>query len=174
MALAVADLLGVHLPAALHGLTGVDIPGHRSQLRRLPGGLLLVDCYNANPQSTSAALQWLATLPVSGPRIAILGSMGELGPRSALHHEAILKEARVLGLDAVVALGSFAEAAGRIEGEMGSTRLVPVASLDAVPSAVSALAGHGAAILLKGSRSVGLEAVLPALETMLTNDGGEA
>lgn len=173
MALAVADQLGVPLADAIRGFQEVRIPGQRSQLVRLPGGLLLVDCYNANPQSMSAALEWLATLPVTGPRIAILGSMGELGARSEAHHEAILRKANTLNLDGVVVLGAFAEAARSIGGASGTTRLVEAAGLGDVPDALHPLLAPGAAILIKGSRSEGLEKILPALEALLTPNGGE-
>jgi len=173
MALAVADLLGVRLGDAIEGLARVEIPGHRSQLRRLPGGLLLVDCYNANPQSTAAALAWLASLPVKGPRLAILGSMGELGEGSAAHHEAILKKARALGLDGVVALGAFAEAAEAGRAGAEGTQVISVDSLEGVPAAIASLVRPGTAILIKGSRSAGLEAVLPFLEGLLTQHHGE-
>jgi MurE/MurF fusion protein len=174
MALAVADLLGVPLSDAIRGLGGLALPGKRSQLVRLPGGLLLVDCYNANPQSTSAALQWLESLSVDGPKIAVLGTMAELGARSDAHHEAILQEATVLGLDGLVVLGDFIPAVrARAQGAViGDVRVVEAAAVAEVPEALAALLAPGCAVLVKGSRSVGLEAAIPAIEALLSGEGG--
>jgi murE/murF fusion protein len=172
MALAVADLLGVPLSDAMQGFANVALPGKRSQIIRLPGGLLLVDCYNANPQSTAAALQWLATLSVDGPRIAVLGTMAELGQRRGANHDAILREAATLGLDGFVVLGDFIPAARALGGSVGGARVVEAASVADVPEALARLLAPGAAILVKGSRSLGLEHAIAALEAMLTPEGG--
>jgi hypothetical protein len=67
LALAVADLLGIPPEVARDGLPGTALPGLRTEVRQYNRGVLLVDCYNANPQSTRAALAWLAALPSRGP-----------------------------------------------------------------------------------------------------------
>ncbi|NIQ52493.1 MAG: UDP-N-acetylmuramoyl-tripeptide--D-alanyl-D-alanine ligase, partial [Gammaproteobacteria bacterium] len=59
----------------------------RGEIRRLGGLTVLVDCYNANPQSVRAALDLLEALPAAEGRVAVLGSMLELGDRSEPLHD---------------------------------------------------------------------------------------
>ena len=77
----------------------------------LPGGVTVVnDCYNANPMSMRAALQHLAETPADR-RVAVLGTMAELGPGSAAFHREIGEEAAALGIDVLVTVGEEAAAA---------------------------------------------------------------
>ena len=78
VALAVARLLGVPAEAAARGISAVRPTEMRSEERLLGSLALLVDCYNANPQSTRAALDSLAARTGAGPRVALLGTMLEL------------------------------------------------------------------------------------------------
>jgi UDP-N-acetylmuramoyl-tripeptide--D-alanyl-D-alanine ligase len=169
LALAVADLLGVPPEAARAGIARTALPGLRSEIRRLGAGTLLVDCYNANPQSTRAAVAWLSTLPSEGPRIAVLGSMLELGPRSGAHHEEVLREALETDLDRIIAVGLFAETPAAREDRSG--RVIPAADAGAARSRVLEAIRPGATVLLKGSRGVALELLLPDLEQALGGRG---
>jgi UDP-N-acetylmuramoyl-tripeptide--D-alanyl-D-alanine ligase len=181
LALAVADVLGVDPAAARSGLASTRLPGLRSEVRRLPGGVILADCYNANPQSVRAALAWLAAIPSAGPRVAVLGSMLELGPDGPRHHASILAGLRSgeFGsalIDVVVAVGAFAEAAeagptgppGPTGTPAGSAPMVLVADdVDDVPARLRPHLAPGVTILLKGSRGMALERLIPGLETEL-------
>ncbi len=177
LALAVADLLGVAPDAARAGLAETRLPGLRSEIRRLPGGVVLADCYNANPQSTRAALAWLATIPSKGPRIAVLGSMLELGADAPEHHRSIVHELRAgafggHGIDVVVAVGDFAEAAAdarrvaetETQAPQGAPRFLAVREVPEVPARLVPHLAPGATVLLKGSRGMALERLLPVLE----------
>lgn len=115
----------------------------RMELRTLPSGArLLNDAYNANPTSMAAALRALVVL--DGRRhVAVLGLMAELGPTSEDEHRAVGDMARDLGVE-VVAVGVPA---------YGGTL---VDDLDGAVAALGDL-GPGDAVLLKGSRVVGLE-----------------
>jgi len=67
---------------------GETLPG-RMEIRAVRGATLLVDCYNANPDSARGALATLEAWPGATRRIAVLGDMLELGDQApALHHEA--------------------------------------------------------------------------------------
>jgi UDP-N-acetylmuramoyl-tripeptide--D-alanyl-D-alanine ligase len=115
------------------------------ELRRTPdGALVLNDAYNANPTSMRAALETLAALP--GPRRhAVVGLMAELhdpGPE----HRAIAEEAARLDIE-LIAVG---------------TDLYGVTPVDDPVAAVGPL-GPGVAVLVKGSRVAGLEAVVARL-----------
>ena len=81
----------------------------RGELVELPGGAVLVnDCYNANPISMRAALEYLASLEVGGRRIAVLGGMAELGPGGAAYHRQAAESARALGIEPIVGVGELA------------------------------------------------------------------
>jgi UDP-N-acetylmuramyl pentapeptide synthase len=138
----------------------VALSAMRGQERPLPGGgVLIEDCYNANPLAMSAALADLAGR--SGRRVAVLGDMMELGPEEAAFHRAVGDEAARLGVDLLVAVGD--RAAWYAEGAGNGMPSVRFASVD---DAVEGLGAHlrpGDAVLLKGSRSMALERLVPAL-----------
>ncbi len=169
VALAVADLLGVPPEAARAGIARTTLPGLRSEVRILPSGTLLVDCYNANPQSTRAAVAWLAALPSAGPRIAVLGSMLELGARSEVHHEKVLREALEAEVDTIVAVGLFADTSAARQEAGG--RILSAPDADAARPLVLDTLRPGATVLLKGSRGVTLERLVPDLERALGGTG---
>lgn len=168
LALAVADLLGVPPEVASRGLPATRLPGMRTEIRRLPRGTLLVDCYNANPQSTVAALDWLAALPSRGPRLAVLATMGELGERSEVLHRAVLEEALTRPLDGVIAVGAFGRAAEGLRLPPEGPALHQAADGDEALHHLLPLLEEGATLLLKGSRSMRLERLLSPLEAALT------
>ena len=69
---------------------------------------MLDDCYNANPQSVTAALEILAKTEC-GRKVAVLGDMGELGDLTDQAHYNMGALAAMLGIDEVVAIGAKAE-----------------------------------------------------------------
>ena len=128
----------------------------RGEVLELPGGVTVVnDCYNANPMSMRAALQHLAETPADR-RVAILGTMAELGPGSDAFHRDIGHEAAALGIDVLVTVGAEATAYGEgFEGEAYATGTPEEAG-----ALLEEIAQPGDRVLVKGSRSVGLERVL--------------
>lgn len=165
LALAVADLLGVPRSEALRGVAEVGPGALRGETRRAGSLTLLLDCYNANPQSTRAALALLADLPARAGRVAVLGSMLELGERSPAFHREILAEALHLPLRAVVAVGAFAEAAARIPpAEAGGPELLSGVTPEEAYEVLRPTLRGGETVLLKGSRGVALERLLPRFE----------
>jgi UDP-N-acetylmuramoyl-tripeptide--D-alanyl-D-alanine ligase len=145
------------------GRRGIGFSRFRGERIELGDGIVLVnDCYNANPVSMRAALDHLATL--GAPRtIAVLGEMGELGPGAVEYHREIGVHARASGADLVVGVG-------------GAARDYDPDELVADPAeAAEWLAAHleaGDAVLIKGSRSAGLEAIAAALPELVA-DGAE-
>jgi len=128
----------------------------RGEIVELSGGVTVVnDCYNANPMSMRAALQHLAETPA--PRhVALLGTMGELGEGSAAFHREIGEKAAALGIDVLITVGE--EAAGYTEGFAGET--YATGSPEEAGALLEEIALPGDRVLVKGSRSVGLERVL--------------
>jgi len=150
---ACADLGGMADRAA-----GIGFSSFRGERLEFPGGIVLVnDCYNANPVSMRAALDHLASLPA--PRaVAILGEMGELGPSSAGYHREVGEHARAAGVDFVIGVGLPAR-------DYDPDELV--ADPGEAAELLAARLEPGDAVLVKGSRSAGLEAVAAQLPDLL-------
>lgn len=127
----------------------------RGQLVPLHDGCILInDCYNANPVSMRASLDHLAAMPVEGRRLAVLGEMRELGPEAAAFHREIGEHARGHGIEVVVGVGELGE-----HYSPDQTVAEPESAADALAEALQ----PGDAVLVKGSRAVGLERVAERL-----------
>jgi len=139
-----------------HGPVEVRFSSMRGQVVELPGGVAVVnDCYNANPMSMRAALEHLAESPAER-RIAVLGTMAELGAEAPRYHREIGRVAAEVGVDVLVTVGE--QALGYADGFDGETHAV--ASPEEAGLLLEELALPGDRVLVKGSRSVGLERVL--------------
>ncbi len=160
-ALAAARAVGVE-PA---GRVDLELSAMRGQRVTLPGGAVVVDdCYNANPLSMRAALDDLAAAePAPGARrVAVLGDMLELGPDERELHREVGAHARARGVDVLVTVGPLA--AAMAEGYAALGELHAVADAAEAAGVVGGLQlGEGDVVLVKASRSVGLEAVTRAL-----------
>jgi UDP-N-acetylmuramoyl-tripeptide--D-alanyl-D-alanine ligase len=149
-ALTAAEALGVEPPSEP---VEVEFSLWRSQETALPGGGLLInDAWNANPVAMRAALAHLREQANGRRTVAILGEMAELGPEAPAYHEEIAREAE--DVDVVLGVGELAR-------HYAPDEWVPDAA-EAVEAA-RGLVRAGDAILVKGSRSVGLEVVADAL-----------
>ena len=159
LALAVATELGVPLSALTR--MDVDVPGGRN--RRLQhGGLTLLDeTYNASPEAVLAALDLLAAQP--GRRFAVLGTMLELGEQSVPLHRQVAERAAALGLDGLVVVASGAEAEAMAEAAATLDRLEVVAHPDLAAAPLARWLSSGDVLLLKASRGVALERLIPLL-----------
>ncbi len=133
----------------------MELSPHRGQeLPRRAGGVVIDDAYNANPSSMRAALEGLYARRGEGRLVAVLGEMAELGPDAdALHREI---GARTAGLDLVVGVGELARL------YLDGAESVWFADVDAAADGLPALLQPGDVVLLKASRSVGLERLLEA------------
>lgn len=163
LALTVADLLGVPAAKAAQGLERAAPAAMRGQTRTIGGLTVLVDCYNANPQSARAALELLEAYGAPNGRAAVLGTMLELGESSPRYHEEVLTDALARDIDVVLAIGGFAEAAKRMSAPADRV-LVAKDWKSGYPLLKDRLAGDEV-ILLKASRGVALEGMLDLLES---------
>lgn len=157
-ACAVACALGVPWQAMQAGLAGFT--GAKGRLERkagLAGSVVIDDTYNANPDSTRAAIAVLAATP--GRRVLVLGDMGELGDAAAALHAEMGTVARAAGIDRLVALGEWSAHAVQAYGEGG----VCAASPEAAAQAAGEGANAATAILVKGSRFMRMERVVAML-----------
>jgi UDP-N-acetylmuramoyl-tripeptide--D-alanyl-D-alanine ligase len=161
-ALAALDALALPRPAR----ADVDFSRWRGEERELPGGGLLInDAYNANPVSMRAALEYLAARAGDRRRVAVLGDMAELGRTGPAYHREVGEAAAELGLHELLAVGELAR--GYVEGAAG----VPArwsANVHEALRELDELVRPGDAVLVKGSRAVGLEAVAEALAAVPT------
>lgn len=131
----------------------------RGEVRRVGDLTLLVDCYNANPPSVRAALELLHG-HAGQRKVAVLGSMLELGEASERLHAEVLRHALALGVDTVVATGAFASAAQGV----GDGRVLAFAEWKDAYAPLRDLLEGDEVVLLKASRGVALEGMLPLLE----------
>ncbi len=160
-ALAVARILGVGDGAAARGVSGVGPAPMRGEVRRIGGLTLLLDCYNANAAGTLAAVRTLAEMDAPGRRVAVLGTMLELGERSHAIHAETLSRVLHTGIDRFVLTGNFAHAARRSPRDQ---RIHLADDIDDLAARLPALTRSGDTVLFKASRGVGLERALGSLE----------
>jgi UDP-N-acetylmuramoyl-tripeptide--D-alanyl-D-alanine ligase len=154
-AIAVGVALGFPLDAMADRAPGIVFSRLRGELVELPEKAILInDCYNANPISMRAALDHLASLSAEGRRLAVLGEMRELGPDAAAYHREIGEYARERGVELIIGVGEHASEY-RPDQQVGDA--------DAAADALAAALGPGDAVLVKGSRAVGLERVAEKL-----------
>jgi UDP-N-acetylmuramoyl-tripeptide--D-alanyl-D-alanine ligase len=154
-ALAAYAALGLPLDRAQEGARQIRFSSLRGEELPLPGGGVLInDCWNANPTSMAAALRELAARRNGGRRIAVLGGMAELGTEGPRYHHQIGN--LTAGLDAVVGVGELAR-------DYEPTHWV--ADADEAATLLGELLEPGDVVLVKGSRAVGLERVAQNLDT---------
>ena len=159
LAVAVARHLGVPLSQLLQ--LEVAVPGGRNR-RLQQGGLTVLDeTYNASPEAVLAALDLLASQP--GRRFAVLGTMLELGDRSVELHRAVADRAVQRGLDGLVVVSGGAEAEAMAAAAAALPRLAVVDSPEQAADPLSSWLQPGDVVLLKASRGVALERLLPLL-----------
>jgi UDP-N-acetylmuramoyl-tripeptide--D-alanyl-D-alanine ligase len=148
VALAAYVALGLPLDRVHEGASRIELSRLRGEEIALANGSILInDCWNANPASMRAALEELAKRN-GGRRIAVLGGMAELGAEGPRYHYEI---GALLGaLDHVIAVGELARDYGAEEW---------VADAHTAADRLADIVQPGDVVLVKGSRSVGLERV---------------
>ncbi len=161
LALAVASILELELSDVADALATVVLPEGRCELMRCGKLLILNDTYNANPDSLKASLDAAQGMRAGRSLVVVVGSMLELGDDSPrLHREAAEAIERVKPA-LIGATGKFTEAfeTSNVSGD----RLVVSESVEALGRAMRArLQGHEL-VLLKASRGVRLERIIPLI-----------
>jgi UDP-N-acetylmuramoyl-tripeptide--D-alanyl-D-alanine ligase len=153
---------------ALADLGGIKGRGERHIVPVAGGEALLIDeSYNANPASMAATLGMLGAEKVSGRRIAVLGAMRELGPETALFHAALAEPIEAAGVDYAILVGGEMEPLAKALG--GQVKLAHVPDAAAAIALAREAIGPGDAVLVKGSNSIGLAALVEALSAGSTD-----
>ena len=160
LALAVARELGLE-PARWQPLE-VALPGGRSRRLELGGVRLLDETYNASPEAVLASLDLLARQP--GRRFAVLGTMLELGDQSLALHRQVAARALSLGLDGLVVVDGGPEGEAMLAAAQGLARLERVDTPAEAAVALGQWLEPGDVLLLKASRGVALEQLIPLLQ----------
>ncbi len=133
------------------------VPGRLRPLFHLKGGILLDDCYNANPASMEAALEVLGAL--EGERWVVMGGLAELGGASRAYHAEMGKTLRRRGVERLFALGEETKITVEHFGPGGRHFEHREALIEALLKALH----RRVHLLVKGSRCYRLETVIEAL-----------
>lgn len=159
-AVAVGIAVGGDLETMAELAGGISFSRFRGERLRLNTGVEIVnDCYNANPVSMRAALDHLNAVAGNGRRIAVLGLMAELGSQAEAYHAEIGAHARErAGIDILVGVGHESR---WYEPDQLVADPIEAAEL------IAEIAGEGDTVLVKGSRSAGLEAVAETLTALV-------
>jgi UDP-N-acetylmuramoyl-tripeptide--D-alanyl-D-alanine ligase len=156
--------LGAPLAEMADRAANIGFSRFRGERLELGNGIVLVnDCYNANPISMRAALSHLASLE-GERRIAVLGEMAELGREAAGYHREIGESARADGIDLLIGVGEPAR-------DYAPDELL--GTPEEAAEWLAAQAESGDTILVKGSRSAGLETVAETLGELLGSSEGD-
>jgi UDP-N-acetylmuramoyl-tripeptide--D-alanyl-D-alanine ligase len=163
LALATARACGAPVIDSAKGLREMPVPGMRGVWETLGDAVLINDAYNANPPSMRAALDLLSSVGEGRQRVAIIGTMRELGVHAASQHLEIARAALVSRADLIVGVGEFAAAFNVLAPS--DPRVLAVAEFDAVWPSLEPRLSRNAVILLKASRGMRLERLVPSLST---------
>ncbi len=159
---ALVEELGLDRDAAARALEGFALPSGRGELLQAGNLTILHDCYNANPQSFRAAIATAATLRQGRRLVFVAGTMRELGDAAPALHAEIARELVALEPDLLAGIGEFASALAPYAGRLGD-RLLTAADPPALGPALAARLRGDEVVVLKASRGVALERILPAL-----------
>lgn len=157
-----------------HGISPADIAaalnrarltGGRMETKSISGIHFIDDSYNANPDSMKAGLSALAALGNEGRKVAVLGRMGELGAFAVEGHRAVGIHAASLGLSLICTVGDEASVISDAAKAHGHSEVCHFASHETCAAHLKEFLKPGDAVLLKGSRSAGMEKILPYFQT---------
>lgn len=165
-AVAVGRELGVPPEQAAAALAEAGVSRWRMETFTTPTGVrILNDAYNANPESTAAALRTARWMAGDGRLIAVLGEMAELGAISEEEHDRVGEQAARIRVDRLITVGGAARAIARAAIREGMDP-EDVATYDSAAAALDDIrrsADRGDLLLFKGSRVAGLETLAEAL-----------
>ncbi|MEO7137789.1 MAG: UDP-N-acetylmuramoyl-tripeptide--D-alanyl-D-alanine ligase [Gemmatimonadales bacterium] len=167
---AVVEALGLDPRAAAKALEDFSIPGGRGELLQEGALTILNDCYNANPQSFRAAIATAAALRGERRLVFVAGTMRELGEDSTVLHHEVADALVALNPDLLAAVGDFVPALERHARALGDRLVTAADPMALAPILAQRLQGNEM-IVLKASRGVALERILPALAARAKKPG---
>ena len=161
LAVAAARECGVRLDDAADGIAQMPVPPMRLAWEPLGAATLVNDAYNANPGSTRAAIDLLDRLGPGRQRVAVLGTMRELGAHSTRLHEEIARRALDSSIEVLAGVGEMGEALRSAGAD--DRRVITAPDVEDLWPALRSRLAADAVILLKASRGVKLERLVPHL-----------
>ncbi len=162
LAWAVVRELGLDPARSAEALSRVRVPGGRSEVTQVGGLTVLNDCYNANPPSFRAAMATAAALRPGRRLVFLAGTMRELGEDSARLHAEVARDLVLLAPDLLGGVGEFAPALESHRDALGD-RLLTAADPEALGRQLASRLRGDELVVLKASRGVALERILPYL-----------
>lgn len=168
-AAAAATYLDIGLDDIKSGLEGfIPVPMRSEAIRLKRGTMIINDSYNANPASMRCAISTLAALKGKGTAIGVFGDMLELGTSSKDAHSELGRFVASSGIDRLILFGEMAPQIlkGAKDAGMDEYRIRICDNRDDIPKLLLEMAGKDDAILVKGSRGMGLDSVVKKLLTL--------
>jgi UDP-N-acetylmuramoyl-tripeptide--D-alanyl-D-alanine ligase len=159
---AVVEALALEPEKAARALERFSMPEGRGELIQRGSLTILNDCYNANPQSFRAAIATAAALRGRRRLVFVAGTMRELGQDSRALHEEVSQLLVTLQPDLLAAVGDFVPAIEPHAAVLGDRLLTAADPLALAPVLAARLRGDEI-IVLKASRGVAMERIIPAL-----------
>ena len=161
LVIAAVQACSVPLERAAEALRTMPVPNMRGAWEELGSAVLINDAYNANPASARAALEMLDSVGDGRQRVAILGSMRELGKHADIQHDEVARYALASKADVIAAVGDFAAAFERVTPN--NARVVYAAQFEDLWPQLEARLDRHAVVLLKASRGAKIERLVPFL-----------
>ncbi len=175
LALAVARECGISIADAGAAIDAIDVsalPQMRSAVTPLGTALMINDAYNSNPGSARAALALLEAVGAGRQRVAVLGTMRELGAQGARAHREIAQAALDSGAELIAGIGDFAVVLAEMGKAQGrDARVITASDVEELWPLLAPKLTPTAAILLKASRGVRLERLVPLLSAWADGQG---
>lgn len=162
LAWAVAVHLGLDPRAVGRALERLVVPGGRGQVEQVGRMTILNDCYNASPLSFRAAIATAQAMRKGRRLVFVAGTMRELGAESAALHDAVAGDLVGLQPDLLAAVGEFVPVLETRRAALGD-RLVTGADVPALGQALASRLEGDELVVLKASRGVALERIIPLL-----------
>lgn len=163
-----AAAVGLHMGLSdkeiADGISSYTPVGSRAGIAKTENITIIDDCYNANPNSVSAAIDSLALL--TGRRVCVLGDMGELGETAATLHFEVGKHAAERGIDLVIACGTLSKSTADGAVASGCENIFHFKGKAELIEALPKLIESGDSVLVKASHSMHFEEIVEALKKL--------
>lgn len=158
-AMAVGQMMGLDATMAMAMIASYESTNNRSQKIETEQNTIILDAYNANPSSMSCAIENFAALPSHLPKVMILGDMKELADASPQLHKALVETALKANVEQIIGVGEHISQA--IQQSAADQRTFP--NTESLKEFLSTTPLTNKLILIKGSRSMGLEKIVANL-----------